>query len=77
MTCFGLSGTGVGASWCPETSDNDVAGIAYDDATGRLFVTGKYWPRLYSIKARLTSASPNAFELLSVRHTCIKSSAGV
>ena len=53
------------------------AGIAYDKTTGRVFVTGKYWPRLYSIKARLTSASPNAFELLSVRHSCIKSSAGV
>ena len=24
-------------------------GIAYDAATGRLFVTGKYWPRLYAI----------------------------
>lgn len=54
-----------------------AAGIAWDKTTGRVFVTGKYWPRLYSIKARLTSANPNAFELLSVRHTCIKSSAGV
>ena len=54
-----------------------AAGIAYDKATGRVFVTGKYWPRLYSIKARLSSANPNAFELLSVRHTCIKRSAGV
>ncbi len=53
------------------------AGIAYDKATGRVFVTGKYWPRLYSIKARLTSANPNALELLNVRHSCIKSSAGV
>lgn len=25
-------------------------GIAHDAATGRLFVTGKYWPRLYAIQ---------------------------
>jgi glutaminyl-peptide cyclotransferase len=24
-------------------------GIAHDAATGRLFITGKYWPRLYEI----------------------------
>ena len=24
-------------------------GIAFDDTTGRLFVTGKLWPRLYEI----------------------------
>ncbi|CAK0785857.1 hypothetical protein CVIRNUC_009069 [Coccomyxa viridis] len=61
-----------------QTNPMDVLnGIAWDKTTGRVFVTGKYWPRLYSIKARLTSANPNAFELLSVRHTCIKSSAGV
>jgi len=53
------------------------AGIAYDKATGRVFVTGKYWPRLYSIKARLTSANPNPLELLGVRRSCIKSSSGL
>jgi glutamine cyclotransferase len=25
-------------------------GIAYDEATGRLFVTGKLWPRLFEIE---------------------------
>ena len=25
-------------------------GIAYDQATGRIFVTGKKWPKLYEIK---------------------------
>jgi glutamine cyclotransferase len=25
-------------------------GIAYDAATDRLFVTGKWWPRLFEIK---------------------------
>jgi glutamine cyclotransferase len=33
------------------TSRTDVLnGIAYDNETGRLFVTGKYWPRLYQIE---------------------------
>lgn len=27
-------------------------GIAYDPATQRIFVTGKYWPRLYEIRLR-------------------------
>ena len=25
-------------------------GIAYDEASGRLFVTGKNWPKLYEIE---------------------------
>lgn len=25
-------------------------GIAYDSATGRIFITGKYWPKLFEIK---------------------------
>ncbi len=29
--------------------DNVLNGIAYDSARDRLFVTGKYWPRLYEI----------------------------
>jgi glutaminyl-peptide cyclotransferase len=29
--------------------DNVLNGIAYDAARDRLFVTGKYWPRLYEI----------------------------
>lgn len=53
-----------------------MAGIAYDGATKRVFVTGKYWPRLYEIKARLQSASPNPVELLTVRRACIKNSSG-
>jgi glutamine cyclotransferase len=32
----------------PEAVPN---GIAYDPATGRLFVTGKLWPRLFEITA--------------------------
>lgn len=53
-----------------------LAGIAYDGATKHVFVTGKYWPRLYEIKARLQSASPNPVELLTVRRACIKNSSG-
>ena len=35
-----------------ESIDNDrvLNGIAYDDKTGRLFVTGKYWPSLFEIE---------------------------
>ena len=33
------------------TADTDVLnGIAYDSATGRIYVTGKNWPRLYEIR---------------------------
>lgn len=33
------------------TPQTDVLnGIAYDEATGRIFVTGKYWPKLYEIE---------------------------
>ena len=31
------------------SSEAVLNGIAHDAATGRLFVTGKYWPRLYEI----------------------------
>ena len=33
----------------PEIMDN-ANGIAYDQASGRLYVTGKYWPRLFEIQ---------------------------
>ncbi|MCW3994815.1 MAG: glutaminyl-peptide cyclotransferase [Candidatus Bathyarchaeota archaeon] len=33
-------------------SDAVLNGIAYDSATGRLFVTGKYWPYLYQIQIK-------------------------
>ena len=35
----------------PSTTPTDVLnGIAYDAATGRLFVTGKYWPAVFEIE---------------------------
>ena len=35
----------------PRPSDGEAVpnGIAYDEATGRLFVTGKLWPQLFEI----------------------------
>ncbi len=33
-----------------EISNNVLNGIAYDQATGRLFVTGKKWPNIFEIK---------------------------
>jgi glutamine cyclotransferase len=39
------------------TSETDVLnGLAYDPATDRLFVTGKYWPKLFEV--RLKPAPP-------------------
>jgi glutamine cyclotransferase len=32
--------------------DDVLNGIAYDAADGRLFVTGKLWPRLFEIRVR-------------------------
>ena len=32
------------------SSDNVLNGIAFDQATGRIFVTGKRWPKLFEIK---------------------------
>ena len=52
------------------------AGIAYDAATGRVWVTGKYWPRLFEISVQLQASSPNALQLLSARQQCIKSNSG-
>jgi hypothetical protein len=54
-----------------------AAGIAYDAATQRIFVTGKYWPRLYQISVQLQAGSPNALQLLSARQQCIKSGSGL
>ena len=54
----------------------NLAGIAFDPATNRVFITGKYWPRLYEIRAVLQSASPNALELLEVRQSCVRSNSG-
>ena len=31
-------------------TDNVLNGIAYDAATERLFVTGKYWPQLFELE---------------------------
>ncbi len=33
-----------------DTDDNVLNGIAFDEATGHLYVTGKRWPRLFELK---------------------------
>lgn len=38
-----------------EGEEQVLNGIAYDAAGGRLFVTGKYWPRLFQIEVRTLS----------------------
>jgi glutamine cyclotransferase len=36
-----------------ESTGVDVLnGIAYDASTGRLFVTGKWWPKLFEVRVR-------------------------
>ena len=32
------------------TATDVLNGIAQDPATGKIYLTGKYWPRLYEIK---------------------------
>ena len=39
------------ATW-PESAEQVLNGIAYDAATDRLFVTGKYWPKLFEIRLK-------------------------
>ena len=48
-----------------------VSGIAYDSAGKRVFVTGKYWPRLYQIQPVLVAAQPTAAQLTATRTKCI------
>jgi len=42
--------TGLLKKHSPNTRANVLNGIAYDPAGDRLFVTGKYWPKLFEIK---------------------------
>lgn len=40
----------------PEGTEQVLNGIAYDPKADRLFVTGKYWPKLFEIRPRRKSA---------------------
>ena len=40
-------------------TDDVLNGIAYDAARDRLFVTGKYWPRLFEIRIKRSMSKPN------------------
>lgn len=43
--------TGISApNVASETSPEVMNGIAYDSATNRIFITGKYWPKLFEVK---------------------------
>jgi len=44
-------------------------GIAWDAASGRLFVTGKQWPHLYEIK--LVEAASDAAAVAAARQRCL------
>ena len=41
---------GLLKQYAPDVKANVLNGIAYDDEGDRLFVTGKYWPKLFEIK---------------------------
>ena len=45
-------------------------GIAYDARTGRIFVTGKYWGRLYEVRV-LPGPPATADALAATRALCI------
>jgi len=42
-------------------ADAVLNGIAYDPKHGRLFVTGKYWPKLFEIRLRMGSAAAQEY----------------
>ena len=48
-----------------------LAGIAWDQAKRELYVTGKYWSKLYEIKPMLRTATPTRDEVRDVRSRCI------
>jgi glutaminyl-peptide cyclotransferase len=45
-------------------------GIAYDSASGRVFVTGKWWSRLYEIKVVPVPDAQQAAELERSKKLC-------
>lgn len=53
-----------------------IVGIAYDAETGRVFVTGKYWPRIYEIKLKPIENVNSTF-LDKIRGLCTHSSRGM
>ncbi len=55
-----------------------IIGIAWDAAGKRLFVTGKYWPRMYEVKLRrLTGAAASSKAVQDARSVCIPKIAAV
>lgn len=45
-------------------SNAAAAGIAYDSTRKRLFVTGKYWPRIFEIVPQQLDASNSQYQRL-------------
>ncbi|PRW50773.1 glutamine cyclotransferase [Chlorella sorokiniana] len=46
-------------------------GVAYDEDSGRLFITGKLWPRIYQIETAEVAADAAADALALARKQCI------
>jgi glutamine cyclotransferase len=45
---------------CPPGSEKVLNGIAFDPASGRLYLTGKLWPRLFAIEVDWRGLPPEA-----------------
>lgn len=41
-----------------------IAGIAYDSTRKRLFITGKYWPRIFEVVPQAVDPSNNKYSRL-------------
>jgi hypothetical protein len=55
----------------PQRRNMDVLnGIAYDRVNGRLWVTGKLWPKLYEVELRQIQWPPE-MDLAHARRSCI------
>ena len=54
------------------------AGIAWDAAGKRLFVTGKWWPKLYQVQLEaLKGSAANSAAVQAARSRCIPRSTNI
>jgi glutamine cyclotransferase len=52
---------------CTVAAFQSAAGIAWDHHRQRLFITGKYWPRIFEVVPVLVNATD---DVLAKRQTC-------
>ncbi|KAK9807120.1 hypothetical protein WJX73_007187 [Symbiochloris irregularis] len=71
MLLHGLRAQAIQAGRSQNTRIDVLNGIAHDPATGRVFVTGKYWPRLFEIRPKAMPRRAASARLENVRQQCI------